>query len=196
MGLDLYIYKVSKPDLSPTQQYLEEALKKQGYQQFTTSDLKDDSAYEQLLPYSVSVCVERTAVDLDQMAHTFHLVPDSMLPIVIGSDRTVLSGVKQSDGKPYSITLTEDMAGKFTKKIVEPCHVYLREQVVWLHGHEEEELADALQNYMYEHFQVENCKYCKLSAKNVRDINDLLPYEPLLELDPAEESGYFYLEWY
>lgn len=195
MGLDLYIYKVSKPDLSLTQQYLEEDLKKKGCKFFTTGDMKENSVYHQLLPYSESLCVEMNGIDMDQIADTFQLIPDSLYPIVIGSIKTVIAGKKRGDGSPYSITLTNDVAKKFLVKKTVPCHVYQSDVVIWLHGHENEEQMDVLQNYMYEHFQIENCKYCKLSAEDAKEINKIMGAE-LLQEDLPADSAYFYLEWY
>lgn len=196
MGLDVYITRIKKPVLSGKGPYLEEALLEQHIYCRTIAGIQDDFAYKEAIPYMLKAPVTRNKINIKKIAEAFDLQEESVRTICYSSSSISFGGKKRVGGMPFSITLSREQLQKgFFYQETEDCYLYSKKDVCWWSGHREE--VEKIQNYMYDHFPVENCGYYLLTEEHLKALNELLPADNQIPMElPDGESALFYQEWY
>ena len=195
MGLDIYITRIKKPVLSGNGPFLSADLEDQGLFVMPAKEFAEDSAFQEILPYTTLMNVIRTKVDFDAIAKNFGLKKNSIHVFRWNQGSISIGGKRNDNGMGFSVTLQPNMVQKhFLTDVMESCYVFSREDVYHINGHGEE--IETIQNYMYEHFSVDNCKYCLLNVEDIDALNHIL-HSDVIRLDPpTENSALFYQEWY
>lgn len=183
MGLDMYIYRATKPQTNETMIYTP--------LDFTVSisekEIEDDM-YDQIFPYLTEVQVKAEYYDMDKIRRDYELSAKASL------SRVSPEGIGVSDsisGKTVSIS-QEDVDAKYTRTDIEKHFVCNLERVhYWRKAYDVQEWFHDNLSADY----IENCGYYILSEELIEDFNE--SFNEYIEPEkPDEESALFYHEWY
>ena len=184
MGLDMYIYKASKPTgINTDIIYDYEALQNRGFSLFAAENAEGEKWFADLMPYCVKVRCVAEYYDVPRIAKAYNLGENAYW-CGFGPDGTYFIG----DNK--KITVTNEEVEKFCIKKEEEWYVtHIKEIAYWRKHYK-------LQDWFYEHIDgVENCGYYILDADLITEMNGEFN-ESVSEDDPTEEEALFYHEWY
>lgn len=197
MGLDIYISRIRKPELSGQEPYLEEGLMNQHVFVYPISEIQDDPCYKEPLPFMVQALVSRNKIDEEKIAEAFQLEKGSIYAYTYDQNSISFGGKKRSDGKSFLMTIPRDrIQREFLYQETEMCYLFSREDIRHWHGHGE--VLDQLQEYVSDHFpSVENCGYYMLTEEHIQAMNQFLSETDQIPMEtPTETEALFYQEWY
>ncbi len=189
MGLDMYVFRVTKPQLDPGIVYDRSALSGVIIDE---SDV-DAPMYRQLLPYCAKVRVINHYYDMEKLAAEYGITN-----AYIGGYSFIQSEVKISlcgdkNGKNfYEQVPSELINSRYTIDREETCFVCSCEEVrYWRKEYN-------IQDWFYEHIpgEIENTGYYALSEETIRQFNIAFPDDALPVEPPSKESALMYHEWY
>lgn len=187
MGLDMYVYKASKPiGLQSDIVYNYNDLREQGYSMFEANDVENQKWFADLIPFSVRVqCIAEyydiatisKKFGLGDNAHWSGFGPDGFY--FIGNNKEII--ISDEEIKQYCIKKQKDW------------YVTNIDEVAYWRKHYE--LQDALHSaYNAKDILVENCGYYVLDQKMLSIIRKMGKTE--FGLEDYEKGTLLYHEWY
>lgn len=188
MGLDMYIFRVSKPHLDDSVVYNREDL----HGIILSEEELKNPMYQQLAPYAQSLQVRSEYYDMAKIRKDYGLSESSYICEYSASDD--FSGIVVEDkesGKKAKIT-DEEINLKYTISRIEPRFVCNAEKSSYFRKEYD------LQDWIHEHVEgeIENCGFYILSKDFLQRLNKKFKEAGVEEEDPNEEYALFYHEWY
>lgn len=189
MGLDQYIYRISKAELED-RVYKVDEFNHTNLSRLSVSDFERDRGLcNQLRPYAVKRNVECKLYDVDKMIEDYSLPKDSYIWRYGGGGITI--GGKTEDGESINQDITnEEIELKYTKTEIIPYYIWAQEEVqYWRKNYK-------LQDWAYDNLDgIDNTAYCVLNSELIEEINYKFD-EDIPAEDATEDSALFYWEWY
>lgn len=189
MGLDQYVYKVSKIGLEK-RTYTSAELRELGLN-FISADIvkENECLYYQLLPYTIKRDISVEFIDTDKIIADYHLPSNSSVGMM-SYDKITLSG-KNENGEYIRQDITRDeIENKYTITKINPYYIWKEKQVAYWRKHYD------LQDWIYDELgDVDNTGYYMLNADVIKSLNWTFA-EDLPVMEPTKDSALFYWEWY
>lgn len=195
MGLDMYIFRVDKPDLSLNKVYSPSQLDELGVSYITEEDAKSFSAgYEQLMPYTAKCVVENSYYDVEKIIQDYDLPSNSGIGM-ISYEKIVVSGRTRSGEYKRAEVSHELIDEKYTLTKKENCIAWKSTEVAYWRK------AYDVQDFIHQQIDcdVENCGHYELDKGQMEYIYSLSPEAWVENFEPetgSDTSGFFYHEWY
>lgn len=185
MGLDMYVYRVEKPELDTSKVF--DVDKISGIV-LSEEDI-NDPMYREILPYCDKVQAVRHYYDIEKLkaesgAESIHL--SSIIGGVLS-----FTGTKP-DGQSVTISKSDaEIDESYTVDREETCYVCSYTEIrYWRKAYD-------IQDWFYDHIgHVENTGYYILSKELLQDFNEKFEDEELPVEAPNEKYAYCYWEWY
>lgn len=190
MGLDQYIYRVSKPNLENRMYTAEEIALIGNLHRVSVVDFETkDCLFEELTPYVIKRDVECEFYDVEKMIADYNLPKNSYIWRYSGGGITI--GGRDENGKKIDQEIfNNEIREKYTKTEIIPCYIWKAEEVQYWRKHYD------LQDWIYDSIdEVENTAYRILSADLIEDLNETFG-EDIPTEEPTDKSALFYWEWY
>lgn len=184
MGLDMYIYRCSKPDVNPNKIYDSSEL----HGIVLSEEDLSEQMYSDLAPYCEKVRVINHYYNMEKIRADYGLSDEAHIWSWTGSGITV--GDKTPEGQRNVEISSEDIDRKYTIS---------KEEVRFVCECDEEKYwrkAYDIQDFFYNHYPVENVGYYKLSKEVIEEFNRAHPDDAFEAEDATESSALFYHEWY
>ena len=190
MGLDMYIYRIRKPQLEE-RVYTEQEISDMGLSSVEVDyATMEKSLYEQLLPYMTVRNVIGEYINKKKIIKDYNLPKDSFISML------AFHGIELSwDGEDGSVSGTqfipqEELDKKYITTKTVPTYIWRTEEEKYWRKHYE------LQDWFYEKLgNVENCGYYVLDADLIAEMNAKFD-EHVFEEDPTDDEALVYHEWY
>ena len=164
MGLDMYIYGISTPELIDCV-YEAEYLYNNGYIYRFADEL--DSRHAELLPFAAKAQVRRKDVDLERIIADYGLPAKSCIGC-FSRDGITVGGITATGSYARATVSYEDIKTKYATESVEDCYVWRRRKLAqWRKNYD-------IQDFWYQTLDrdVENGGYCKLDEGNINAYYD------------------------
>lgn len=190
MGLDQYIFRIKKLELSD-RLYTTEDISKMGLNRVSVEDFtKHQDMYKQLEPYAVKRDIVCQLYDVEKMIADYNLPSNSCIWRYCGDNITI--GGYNVDGNRVDQTITcDEIDRKYTKTEIIPHYIFATEEVwYWRKNYD---LAEWLSVNMKN--LIENTGYYKLTKTLIKRINSKFK-TTIPEESATKESALFYWEWY
>ena len=190
MGLDSYVFRITKAEELEPRVYTAREILDRGLEYFPR-DGADEELVRQLLPYCREVRIRSPQIDIAKIRREYGLSGDAYISMMCGSGAVALTDPKGEGG--FTEISGEDVREKFLTEVTETCCVYRSEQVCyWRKNY-------AVRDFFCEHLdRVENTGFYLIGAEVIRKFAQeagadwgVLPDEP-----PTAERALFYHEWY
>lgn len=190
MGLDQYIYRISKPNLENKIYTAEEVSAIVNLNRVSVTDFEGDVyLVGQLKPYVVKRDIECKFYDVEKMIADYNLPKDSHI-WSYGAGRIIIGGTDENGERINQEISNDEIREKYTTTDTLPHYIWEQEEVKYWRKHYD------LQDWIYENIdEVDNTAYCMLDAELVEDLNETFG-EGIPVEEPTEESALFYWEWY
>ena len=184
MGLDMYIYRVSKPNMSNSMTYNVSDI--DGII-LNKNDIHLDPKTKQLIPYTQLVKVKDKHYNSEKIKKDFGL-----------------SNYFFSEWSPSDVTITDARSGKSVEiptEILESKYTVERVENKFVCNYEEVKYwrkAYDIQNWFHENIEVcvENTGFYILSVELISKFNKQFTNDYIQIEEPDERSALFYWEWY
>jgi len=188
MGLDMEIQKITKPNIDASVIYDSDDFRDfRGKYSYLSAQIykQYESRYSELAPYMQSVRAKNRYVDMEKIQNDFALSENLRTIPQIGD---YITFADTSSDKKVKISI-EEIKTKYIKEVIEDGFIFCEEEIRYWHEDYKK------QDWFYDELgDVDNCKYCILSADNIKAFNETFGEDlPVEELN--EESALFYLEW-
>lgn len=185
MGLDSYVFQVSRPTLPErTYQFQELASKLI----VITPQEQGETRYRGLLPFAQKVSVVSTYYDMERLQHAFEFDDKPQIFVFHSSGHIWVSGRKNGGQEKHQV-----YGPDYTFEKEERCFVCQQDELAyWRNAHE-------VQNFFYEQLgDIENAGYYQIPKETILAFNSVAPasWGRLPEMEPSEDQGLFYYEWY
>ena len=193
MGLDMYIYKVK----TPTDAQMKEV------QKYSWEDLSDKTSLaaiavdnfdfypdhiNQLVPYSKKTEINRTCLRYEDI-YKHYGMNDREVTTVHHSKNGICFYLRTNEKEKREVFLSYEEVSKYETVIKQKVLVYEAEDVYYWRK------AYDVQDYFYENFAVDNCKYVEISVEDLENIRECYDEDvPIPTL--GEDEHLFYYEWY
>jgi hypothetical protein len=186
MGLDMYVYRISKPRLD-NKTYMREELQDAGMVVLSL-DEKENSLYQSVIPYMTECTVGNQYYDMEKIRADYNLPDDAHITMWSGDCVGFTGRDKNGEYVRQEIAKSE-IDAKYTLTKTENCLVFEEDEVsYWRKAYEK-------RSFFYDEYPVENCGYYKLDSDAIRRFNELHDESVPVE-DATENSALFYHEWY
>ena len=189
MGLDQYIYRIKKLELSE-RLYTSEELGAMDLNKIVVEDFENHKElYGQLEPYAVKRDVLCKLYDIEKMIADYNLPGNSHIWRYCGNEITI-SGYDANNQRIDQTISYDEINRKYTKTEIIPYYLFSTEEVCYWRKHYD------LQDWVYENIDnVDNTAYCILDTGLIQDLNEIFDADIPVE-EPTDESALFYWEWY
>lgn len=188
MGLDQYIFRIKKAELSE-RLYTSEELSTMDLNKIPAEDF-DNDMYKQLKPYAVKRDVLCKFYDVKKMIEDYNLPNGSRIWSYCG-DQITIGGYGINNQRVDQTITRDEIDRKYTKTEIIPHYIFSTEEVwYWRKNYD---LAEWLSDNMKQ--PPENTGYYKLTKTLVKRINSKFKTE-IPEESATKESALFYWEWY
>lgn len=194
MGLDMYIYRVRKPQLEE-RTYTAEELGHMGYSSVGVNYVDaEKSLFEQILPYMVIRNVTDDYINKEKIIVDYNLPEDSYISMM-GNDGVKLRGTNDSGESVSQFISMDELDKKYTITKTVPTYIWRTEEEAYWRKHYD------LQEWFYNIIEdahdthVENCGYYVLDADLIAEMNAKFD-EHVPEEDPTDDEALVYHEWY
>lgn len=182
MGLDMFIYRCSKPKLEPDRVYKRDEL---GGVIISAEEM-DLPMYKMLRPYCTPCKVRNRYYNIEQIRKDHGLSDASYIGMESYASITVYD---PSDQRSVDIVRSTINEKYITEEVEDSYNCNCEEEYYWRKEYD-------LQNFFYHHFTVENCGFYMLTAEIMEELNERFPGHHVVPEDPTEDSALFYHEWY
>ena len=184
MGLDMYVYKVTKPTDLDTDKVYDVDKMDDVYMVFDPKEITEPKNC-QLLPYTVEVQMIMHYYDADKIGREFDL-HDPRLSCV---HNNVISFYSREDKRTVDISF-DDINDKYTKDVTERVYVCRAEGVkYWRKDYD-------VQSWFHEHIvDVEDVGFYHLTDKMIKEYNKAYRRNKLTLVN-EDNAALFYHEWY
>ena len=194
MGLDMYVYRVKKPQLEE-KTYTAEEISKMGLSSANVNEVEHEmSLLEQILPYTVVRNVTGSYLDKGKIIADYNLPKDSYVGMI--SHKGIQISGQNGNGERVSQCVPSSVIQeKYIIYKTVPTYIWNMEEEAYWRKHYE------LQEWFYNIIedahdtQVENCGYYVLDADMIAEMNARFG-EHVPEEDPTEDEALVYHEWY
>ena len=192
MGLDSFIFKVKAPTADQMRRVKyctwDNIKEKLGLSALAVDDFKNVSEeLKELKPYTKPAVLSRQVLDFDSYCED-HSINQSM---ICGFHHTFegLTILLRNDEEIEGRLITNDVLKSYEKEIQQQVLLFNEQEVqYWRKNYR-------VQDYFYEHYNVDNCKYVEISREDLKYIRDRIDaYTSVPKL--AEDEHLFYYEWY
>lgn len=194
MGLDMYIYRVRKPQLEE-RTYTAEEISNMGFSSVDVEEVSGEmSLFEQILPYMVVRNVTDKYVNKAKIISDYDLPKNSYLSMS-GYDGIKLEGTHNNGVIVRQFIGREELDKKYTFEKTVPTYIWRTEEEAYWRKHYD------LQEWFYNIIEdahdthVENCGYYVLDADMISEMNNRFD-EHVPEEDPTDDEALVYHEWY
>lgn len=194
MGLDMYIYRVRKPQLEE-RTYTAEEISKMGLSSANVDEVKhEESLLEQILPYTVVRNVTDSYLDKKKIIADYNLPKDSYVGM-FSWEGIQISGTNDNGERVSQFIPDSVIQEKYIIYRTVPTYIWKMEEEAYWRKHYE------LQEWFYDKIedaydvQVENCGYYILDADMIAEMNEQFG-EHVSEEDPTDDEALVYHEWY
>lgn len=185
MGLDMFIYRATKPVVNQTMIY-----EPRDFSLSIPEKEAEEDMYDDISPYLSVVQVRAEYYDMDKIRSDFGLSAKAHI------SRVSAEGIGVSDSaqdKRVSIS-QEDIDAKYTKVEIETHYVCNLERIhYWRKAYD-------VQDWFHDNLSadyIENCGYYLVDEELVNAYNEAFPDDPILFTGRQDEnSALFYHEWY
>lgn len=197
MGLDMYMYKATKPELNTRKVHKYSDLEKDGYAIFEPqADGTLPQRLNDLKPFLVRLRCLARYYDVDKIRETFNMPADTHWS-GFGSNGVYFSGCTES-GEYKSITIAHDQCDEFTYEKQSIFYVTTLDEVGYWRKHY------TLDDKLTKHFMsargvvVENCGYYRMTKAAMRIVENYVKKHDTegVFYDPEEIRSLFYHNWY
>lgn len=182
MGLDMFIYRATKPSVNDTEIYDRGA-----FELHIPEQEVGYSMYEEIAPYLQPVQMRSKYYDMEKIRADFGLSDEAYIGMSSYDGITV-----REPGSDNTVSISRwDIDEKYTKEEIETRYVCnLHEVHYWRKEYD-------VQNWFYDNLaDVENCGFYIFGSDFIKDYNEAFPYDPIEVEEATEESALFYHEWY
>ena len=190
MGLDQYIYRISKPNLAEKTFTLEELSSMNISRVSVKNAEKHASFFKQLMPYTVKRDVTYKDINLSKIISDYKLPLDSYI-CFSSSDEIAVRG-EDASGNTVRQTISNDVIQrKYIVTRTEPYYIWREEEeAYWRKNWDLVEWLDYTTKK-----PIENTEYRRLNATLIRRINS--KFGSCVSAESAtKESAMFYWHWY
>lgn len=189
MGLDMYVYRIKRPQLED-KVYKPEELYDKNLTFVSVENAENEmSLFEQLIPYTETRNVLTDYYDKAKMIADYNLPKDSYIGMV-SSEGIRLCGTKDNGERVSQFIDSQEIEKKYiiTKSV--PHYIWhSSEEAYWRKEYE-------IQDWFYSNLDhVENVGYYILDADLIAALNAEFD-EEIPEDDPDDNEALFYHEWY
>lgn len=189
MGLDMYIYKVSKIGLEK-RTYTSAEIRELGLTCIAVDEANEyKQLYADLLPYTIKRDVSAEFLDMEKIIADYHLPSNSSVGMM-SYEKITVSG-KNDNGEYIRQEITRDeIDNKYTVTKTNPYYIWKDKQVAYWRKHYD------LQDWIYDELgNVDNTGYYMLNTNVIQELNDTFD-EDVPVIEPTKDSALFYWEWY
>lgn len=189
MGLDMYVYKVSKIGLEK-RTYTSAELRELGLSFVSADNVKEnEDLYYQLLPYTIKRDVSAEFFDMEKIIADYNLPSNSSIGMM-SYEKIIVSG-KNENGEYVKQEITrEEIDNKYTVTKINPYYIWKDKEVAYWRKHYD------LQDWVYDALgNVDNTGYYMLNTNVIQELNDTFN-EDVPVMEPTKDSALFYWEWY
>ena len=187
MGLDMYIYKASKPtEINDSIIHNYQNLSDKGYSMYDVSDVENEAWFAALMPFCVKVRCVAEYYDIARIAEAYELGENAHW-CGFGPDGTYFIGSNKE------VAISDEEVQKFCIEKEKEWYVTSIDEVdYWRKNYK---LQEALYKaYNKKGIAVENCGYYKLDDEILEIIKKLSGHE--CNLDMYNTETLMYHEWY
>ena len=190
MGLDAYIYRISKPELEDRVFTVSE-LSSMGLNSIPAVDFETNTnLYGQLRPYAIKRNVERQYYKTDEMISDYRLPSNSYIYFQ-SSEKIALCGTDDNGNRVAQDISARDVNSKYIGTEIVPYYIFQEEEEAY--WRKNWDLVDWLEHNLKK--PIENCGYYKLNKTLICRINSKFDRHASEE-SATKESAMFYWEWY
>lgn len=190
MGLDAYIYRISKPDL-PERAFTREELSAMPLSRASVEAFENNiNLYRQLKPYVVKRDVTYSDINLEKIISDYNLPPDSYI-YFYSLDKIVISGVDKNCNEVSQTISGDNIMRDYLITITEPYYIWKEEEEAY--WRKNWDLVEWLERTMKK--PLENTGYYRLNATLIHRINSKFGSHATEE-SATKESAMFYWHWY
>ena len=189
MGLDQYVYKISKIGLEK-RTYTSAEIRELGLSCVMVDEANEyKQLYAELIPYTIKRDVSAEFLDMEKIIADYNLPSNSSVGMM-SYDKITLSG-KNENGEYIRQDITRDeIENKYTITKINPYYIWKEKQVAYWRKHYD------LQDWIYDELgDVDNTGYYMLNADVIKALNDAFD-EDVPVMEPTKDSALFYWEWY
>lgn len=186
MGLDMSIYRCSRPIVDDTRIYDREELP--GII-LSEEDIGEDM-YAQLAPYCEKVRMLNSYYDMEKIRKDYGFSDHAYISM-LSSDGIKVSDDCSSKSKEVNLSAKE-IKEKYVLDKIEMCYYTSAEEVAyWRKNYD-------IQDWFHNNLSstVENTGYYLLDRELLEDFNEEYPNDAVQVEEPNETSALFYWEWY
>ena len=190
MGLDQYIYRISKPKLAECV-YTSKEIGSMNFNKVSVVDFETNAnLFKSLLPYVVKRDVECEFYDTEKMISDYNL-PNNSRIWRYSSNEIELSGTRENGERVSQVISYEEIDAKYIKTKIQPYYIWKEEEEYYWRKHWD--IVDWLEKTMKK--TIENTGYYKLNKTIIKRLNSKFKCN-IPEESATEESALFYWEWY
>lgn len=190
MGLDQYIYRISKPNLEDKVFTISE-LGSMGCVPIPATDFEaNTNLYRQLKPYTVKRNVERMYYKVAEMIADYNLPSNSYIWYQ-SFDKIALQGTDVNGNSVSQDISTREVNSKYIGTEIVPYYIFSEEEEAY--WRKNWDLVDWLEHAMKK--PIENTGYYRLNATLIHRINSKFGSH-VTEESATEDSAMFYWHWY
>lgn len=189
MGLDMFVYRVRKPQLEE-RVYTRKELDSKDLTAISVKNFEcEESLLEQILPYAVTRDVTSEYINIEQIVKDYNL-PKKSHVTMFSYDGIKVGGMNENKEYVDQFIDRNELYSKYVLNETEPTYIWCMEEEAYWRKHYE------LQDWFYEKLEhVENCGYYVLDAEQIAEMNAQFG-EHVPEEDPTDDEALFYHEWY
>ena len=170
MGLDSYVFRVTKPEGLEDRVYSLDEIKALGLSAYLAK-YQDEPIFRELKPYCVKVRIDAPYINLQSIREAYGFGEDADV-VAQCSDGTITVSERRPDGS------------------------YHRQEISGAEMREKHLVYEIEDFFMEKHeYGIENTGYYILDLETILEFNSYFPQE-LPEEEPSETSALFYWEWY
>ena len=190
MGLDQYIYRISKPKLADCV-YTSNEISSMGLSKISIADFdKYNGLYKSLLPYAIKRDVQCEFYDIDKMLLDYNLPSNARIFRYSGHE-IELSGTRENGERVSQVISNVEVRDKYVRTEVVPHYIWKEEEEHYWRKHWD--VAEWLERIMKK--SIENTGYYRLNKTIISRLNSKFKCN-IPEESATKESALFYWEWY
>lgn len=195
MGLDIYINRISKPEIED-KVYLSSEIDTLNLSYIPVCRAEEEvNLFQDMLPYTIQRMVTSEYINLEKLIADYNLPQNAYIGMMCGTGITVCGRDESNNYLSQNVT-REEIEATYTVTKTELSYVWAQEEIAYWRK------AFDVQAFFYHtlHHRVVNTGYHLLNGVDIQkfaakfektDDARCLPIE-----NPTEDSGLFYHEWY
>lgn len=189
MGLDQYIFKITKAELEECD-YKADELREMRLNFISLKEAHDNmDLYSQLLPYTIQRNVSDEFINTEKIIEDYNLPKESYIGMM-SYEKIVVRGKNDNGEYVEQEIYREEIDKKYTITKTEPYYIWKSEEVAYWRKYYD------LQDWIYETIDgVDNTGYYILDAETIMELNRKFKTYLAVQ-EPTDKFALFYWEWY